>query len=88
MPALLIMARFVGRVPGVKLVVLGAPAGIGSYLAMSLRRGPVPLVAVQVLNTVFLACPAAGRPRGRPRHPRRPGGLGGAARAGGEVTRE
>ncbi len=54
-PILLILARFVARVPAVRLIGLGAVAGITYDLAMAALRGPVPLVAVQVLNATFVA---------------------------------
>ena len=54
-PALLLLGRFTHRIPAIRLIVVGAVAGVAYNLAMAVLDGPAPLVAVQVFNALFVA---------------------------------
>lgn len=57
-PALLLIGRLTGRVPGRLLLLSGCVAGAGYYAAMAFVHGPVVLLALQVLNAWFFAAVA------------------------------
>ena len=57
-PALLVMGRLSRRFSNLGLIASGCVAGIGYYVAMAFVAGPVPLIALQVLNAWFFAAVA------------------------------
>ncbi|WP_433728319.1 MFS transporter [Actinoplanes sp. CA-051413] len=54
-PALLLIGKLTGRVPGPLLLLSGCVAGMGYYAAMAFAHGPALLLALQVLNAWFFA---------------------------------
>lgn len=54
-PALLLLGRLSGRFSNLGLLVFGCIAGIAYYAAAAAVRGPVLLLAVQLLNAWFVA---------------------------------
>ena len=57
-PALLLIGKLTGRVPGRLLLLSGCVAGAGYYAGMAFARGPVLLLGLQVLNAWFFAAVA------------------------------
>ena len=54
-PALLLIGRLGARFSDIGLIAAGCVAGIGYYAGMAVASGPVPLLALQVLNAAFIA---------------------------------
>jgi MFS transporter, SET family, sugar efflux transporter len=54
-PALLLIGKLTGRVPGRLLLLSGCVAGILYYAAMAFAHGPVLLLVLQALNAWFFA---------------------------------
>ncbi|MFQ6172733.1 MFS transporter [Oryzobacter sp. R7] len=54
-PVLVALGRWSGRIGPRRLIAAGCAAGVAYYAAMSVVGGPVALVAVQVLNALFVA---------------------------------
>ena len=54
-PALIGLGRLTGRFPLVRLMLFGCVCGIGYYVGMALVREPWALLALQVLNALFVA---------------------------------
>jgi SET family sugar efflux transporter-like MFS transporter len=57
-PALLLIGKLTGRVPGSLLLVSGCVAGVVYYAAMAFAHGPVLLLGLQVLNAWFFGAVA------------------------------
>jgi len=53
-----VIGRLSRRVPATWLIASGCVAGIVFYTSMAYARGPVPLIALQVLNAWFFAAVA------------------------------
>lgn len=54
-PALLLIGKLTGRVPGRLLLLSGCVAGAAYYAAMAFAHGPVLLLGLQMLNAWFFA---------------------------------
>ncbi|WP_392545207.1 MFS transporter [Oryzobacter telluris] len=54
-PVLVALGRMSGRFGPRRIIAAGCVAGVAYYLAMTVVGGPVALVAVQVLNALFVA---------------------------------